>query len=59
MPIPGYDPDDLDAVLAERVEKRGAESVLTPAQRREYESGASLVDLLDEEEIRRLLRGGE
>ncbi|MGA9400175.1 MULTISPECIES: hypothetical protein [unclassified Haladaptatus] len=54
MPIPGYDPDDLDELLAERLEARGGPS-LTPRQWREYENGATLFDVLTESEIERLL----
>lgn len=55
MPIPGYDPDDLDELLAERLEARGGEASLTPRQWREYENGASLIEVLNERDIERLL----
>ena len=55
MPIPGYDPDDLDELLAERLEACGGAASLTPRQWREYENGASLLDVLNETDIERLL----
>ncbi|WP_227353956.1 hypothetical protein [Haladaptatus salinisoli] len=54
MPIPGYDEDDLDEMLEERLEERD-DSFLTPSQRERYESGESLLDVLDEDDIHRLL----
>lgn len=56
MPIPGYDPEDVDEKLESLMAERDPSNWLTPAERREYEAGASLVDLLDEEDIRDLLR---
>lgn len=55
MPVPGYDPDDLDQLLADRMEGRDASNWLTDEQLCEYEAGGSLVDLLDEEDIHELL----
>ncbi|WP_266077928.1 hypothetical protein [Haladaptatus caseinilyticus] len=54
MPIPGYDEDDLDEMLEERLEERD-ESFLTPSQREEYDNGGSLLDILSEDDIHRLL----
>ncbi|GAA0229705.1 hypothetical protein ACFFQF_13425 [Haladaptatus pallidirubidus] len=54
MPIPGYDEDDLDEMLEERLEERD-EQFLTPSQREEYENGGSLLDILSEDDIHRLL----
>ncbi len=55
MPIPGYDPDDLDELLAERLEALDGEASLTPRQWREYENGANLLDVLNDADIERLL----
>ncbi|WP_435154625.1 hypothetical protein [Haladaptatus sp. DFWS20] len=54
MPIPGYDEDDLDEMLEERLEEHD-EQFLTPSQREEYENGGSLLDILSEDDIHRLL----
>ncbi len=54
MPIPGYDEDDLDEMLEERLEERD-EQFLTPEQREAYENGGSLLDILSEDDIHRLL----
>ena len=55
MPVSGYDPDDLDEMLAERMGDRDPSNWLTDEELREYEEGASLVDLLDEADIHELL----
>ncbi|MFC6725214.1 hypothetical protein ACFQE1_12710 [Halobium palmae] len=55
MPVPGYDPDDVDDKLEELLAERDADEFLTEEERRRYESGERFGDLLDEEEIRRLL----
>lgn len=55
MPVPGYDPDDLDQLLADRMEGRDPSNWLNDEERREYEAGGSLVDLLDEADIHELL----
>lgn len=55
MPVSGYDPDDLDDKLVELMDDRDLSNWLSPEERREYEQGANLVDLLDEEEIHELL----
>ena len=55
MPVPGYDPEDLDAALEERMAELGTDAVLSEGQLQEYEEGASLVDVLSSEEITRLL----
>ncbi|MFC4550569.1 MULTISPECIES: hypothetical protein [Halorussus] len=55
MPVSGYDPDDLDEMLAERMGNRDPSNWLTDEELREYEEGASLLDLLDETDIHELL----
>ena len=55
MVIPGYDPDDLEDALETQLNREGKGEYLTEEEQRRFESGESLVDLLDEEDIRRLL----
>lgn len=55
MTIPGYDPGDLDDRLEDLLEDEDLDEYLSPAERRRYEDGESLSDLLDKEDIRRLL----
>lgn len=56
MTIPGYDPDDLNDALETRLEERDVERHLSDEEREAYRRGdADLVDLLDEDEIERLL----
>lgn len=55
MTIPGYDPADLDDALEENLRERDVVDLLDADQRRRYEDGESLVDILDDEEIRRVL----
>ncbi|MFC4541301.1 hypothetical protein ACFO5R_05110 [Halosolutus amylolyticus] len=56
MPIPGYDPDDLDDALEAAVDDEDLEDALTDEQWEAYRrDDAALVDVLDEAEIERLL----
>jgi hypothetical protein len=55
MVIPGYDPDDLDEQLEDRMSESDLDRYLTPAERGRYESGESLVELLSTEDIRDVL----
>ncbi|MFC4356496.1 hypothetical protein ACFO0N_00870 [Halobium salinum] len=55
MPIPGYDPDDVDDHLEGLLDGEDLDEYLSADERRRYEDGESLGDLLDEEDIRRLL----
>ncbi|WP_439028056.1 hypothetical protein [Haloarchaeobius sp. DT45] len=55
MPIPGYDLDDLDDDLRERIEEKQLEEILSEEDRKRLEDGESLLDILSEEEIERLL----
>lgn len=59
MPVPGYDPDDLDRYLAQRLEARDPDEFLNEDEKRRYENGESLTDLLSDEEIRRLMDGND
>ncbi|WP_254537859.1 hypothetical protein [Halomarina litorea] len=55
MSIPGYDLEDLDRILLERLGDRGLSDVLTAEQLARYEAGESLVDVMDEETASELL----
>jgi hypothetical protein len=54
MAIPGYDPDDLERVLRAAIAD-DPDSYLTAEERRRHASGEELVDLLDEEDIDRIV----
>ncbi|MFC6836058.1 hypothetical protein [Halomarina ordinaria] len=55
MPVPGYDPEDLDRLLLDRLGEREPATLLDEAALRRYEAGADLVDVLDGETVRELL----
>ncbi|WP_267641435.1 hypothetical protein [Haloarchaeobius amylolyticus] len=55
MPVPGYDLDDLDDDLRERIEEKKLEEILTDEDRRRLEEGESLLDVLSDEKIEQLL----
>ncbi|ELZ98169.1 hypothetical protein C440_02938 [Haloferax mucosum ATCC BAA-1512] len=55
MVIPGYDPEDLEDRLEELLSERDRNAYLTAEEQAEYDSGASLVDLLSTDDIRDLL----
>lgn len=55
MSIPGYDLEDLDRILLERLGDRDLSDVLTAEQLARYEAGESLVDVMDEETASELL----
>jgi hypothetical protein len=57
MPVPGYDPEDLDRLLLDRLDD-DPERVLDAEQLRRYESGEDLVDVLSDEEIRDIVDEG-
>lgn len=59
MPVSGYDPDDVDDKLVELMADRDLSNWLTPDERREYENGTNLVDLLDGDDIHELLAGDD
>lgn len=54
MPVPGYDPDDLESALREAIESRD-DGFLTPEQREHYEQGEQLQEILDADDIDALL----
>lgn len=56
MPVPGYDPEDLDDVLENKLTRQQKREFLTDDEWASYERGdASILDLLDDEEIEQLL----
>ncbi|WP_339102687.1 hypothetical protein [Haloterrigena salinisoli] len=60
MPIPGYDPEDIDEMLESRLGDDEIESKLTESELERYRAGdENLMDLLDEEEIERVRERGE
>ena len=56
MVIPGYDLDDLDENLRERIDEAKLEDVLSDEDRARLESGESLLDVLDESDIDRITK---
>lgn len=59
MPVPGYDPDDVDDTLERMLEDHEISEFLSDDELRQWEGGESLVDLLDEDDIDRLLDRGD
>lgn len=57
MAIPGYDLDDLDDNLEARIDEDHLADYLTDAEVERLQGGESLLDLLDEDDIDRLLAG--
>lgn len=56
MPVSGYDPEDLENALRERLERADSpETLLSEEERRAWASGEELIDALDEETIGRLI----
>ena len=60
MPVPGYDPEDLDDRLAELTTEADLERLLTDEERRAYENGEEgLFDLLSEDDLEEILARSE
>jgi hypothetical protein len=57
MAIPGYDLDDLDDNLAARIDEDHLADYLTDEEVERLESGESLLALLDDKDVDRLLAG--
>jgi hypothetical protein len=56
MPVPGYDPDDVDTLVEDRLDEAEIEAALTDDQLAAYRAGdADITALLSDDEIRRLL----
>ena len=60
MPVPGYDPEDLDDALESNLREGELAEFLTDDELRSYRrEEADLVDLLDESTIERVLDRSE
>ncbi len=59
MAIPGYDLDDLDDDLQARIDEQDVEEYLTDEELTRLGEGESLLDLLDEDDLDRLIEGRE
>jgi hypothetical protein len=56
MPVPGYDPDDVDDLLETKLEATDVQQHLSNDEWQSYQNDdASLVELLDDEKIDQLL----
>ncbi|MDG5820319.1 hypothetical protein [Natronococcus sp. A-GB7] len=56
MPVPGYDPEDIDDALESLLEDDEIEDYLDEEQLEAYRNGGEdLVDLLEGDEVRRIL----
>jgi hypothetical protein len=56
MPVPGYDPEDVDGALKSLLQEDEIEQRLSESDLRAYRDGnEDLIDLLDGDEIRRIL----
>jgi hypothetical protein len=52
--IPGYDLDDLNENLRERIDERKLDDVLTDEDHARLDAGESLLDVLDDDDIERV-----
>ena len=59
MPVPGYDPEDLDDALKTKLEQGDPAALLSEDELRAYQNEEDLVEAFDTETIRRLLHGSE
>lgn len=55
MPVPGYDPEDLDAELEGLLSDEEIRARLSDGEYHQYENGESLVELFDSDELDELL----
>jgi hypothetical protein len=56
VPVPGYDPDDVDEALESLLEAGEIEDRLSESELKSYRAGEEdLIDLLDGDEIHRIL----
>ena len=58
MPVGGYDPEDLDDKLSDLMDATGRDpsNWLTDEEIAAWEDGESLLDLLQEDDVERLVR---
>ena len=57
MVIPGYDQEQLDENLRERLAEWAIRELLTEDEQERLAAGESLLDLLDQEDIDRIMEG--
>ncbi|SFB67721.1 hypothetical protein SAMN05444422_10171 [Halobiforma haloterrestris] len=56
MPVPGYDPEDIEDALETSLGETHLEEYLSESERETYRQGdAELVDLLEADEIREII----
>ena len=54
MAIPGYDPEDVEETVRERLDGGDPEELLDEEERRAYESGEDLLEALDSDTLESL-----
>ena len=59
MAIPGYDPEDVEEAVRERLDDGDPGELLDDAEQRAYESGEDLLEALDTETLESLVVGDE
>ena len=59
MAIPGYDPEDVEETVRERLDGGDSDELLDEEERRAYESGEDLLEALDSETLESLVVGDE
>ena len=59
MAIPGYDPEDVEETVRERLDGGDPGELLDEEERRAYESGEDLLEALDSETLESLVVGDE
>jgi hypothetical protein len=59
MAIPGYDPEDVEETVRERLDGGDPDELLDEEERRAYESGEDLLEALDSETLESLVVGDE
>ena len=57
MAIPGYDPEDVEETVRERLDGGDPDELLDEEERRAYESGEDLLEALDSETLESLVVG--
>lgn len=57
MPVPGYDPEDIDSTLESLLDADDIAEILSEEERQSYQDGdANLVDLLESGDINRIFQ---
>ena len=59
MAIPGYDPEDVEETVRERLDGGDPDELFDEEERRAYESGEDLLEALDSETLESLVVGDE